>query len=106
MIYMHARRLPRRGHQKVGRCQVVKDYNSWEKKKSTYLNMLVTSIPTNITFTGNQILINLNVSGSVDITPKTLNVDTMITEIRFCNPKRVMCYVRNSIKSLDIQHIS
>jgi hypothetical protein len=49
-----------------------------------YLNMLVTSIPTNIKFTGNQTLINLQVSGSVDITPRKLNVDTIITEMKFC----------------------
>lgn len=78
----------RRGHKKVGQCQVVIDYN-FSEKKSTYLNMLVTSIPTNITFTGNQTLINFKVSGSVDITPKRLNVDTMITEIRFCNSKEI-----------------
>lgn len=46
--------------------------------------MLVTSIPTKITFTGNQTFINLHVSGSVDMTPRKLNTDTIITEIRFC----------------------
>lgn len=46
--------------------------------------MLVMSIPTNITFTGNQTLISFHVSGSVDINPITLNIDTIITEIKFC----------------------
>lgn len=54
------------------------------KKKKSYLNMLVMSIPTNIKFTGNQTLINLHVRGSVDITPKKLNIETIITEMRFC----------------------
>ena len=38
--------------------------------KTSYLNILVISIPTNITLTGNQTLISLHVSGSVDITPR------------------------------------
>lgn len=46
--------------------------------------MLVISIPTNITFTGNQTRINLHVSGSVDIMPKKLKMDTITTETRFC----------------------
>jgi hypothetical protein len=47
--------------------------------------MLVMSIPTNIKFTGSQTLINLQVRGSVDITPRNLNVDTIITEMKFCS---------------------
>lgn len=43
------------------------------KLKTAYLNMLVTSIPTNIKFTGNQTLINLHVSGSVETKPRRLN---------------------------------
>ena len=50
----------------------------------SYLNMLVMSIPTKIKFTGNQTLTNLHVSGSVDIMPRKLNVDTIKTEIKFC----------------------
>jgi len=42
------------------------------------------SIPTKIKFTGNQTLTNLHVSGSVDIMPRKLNVDTIKTEIKFC----------------------
>lgn len=57
---------------------------------TSYLNMLVMSIPTNITFTGNQTLTNLHVSGSVDITPSKLNVDTIITEMKFCIQRRTM----------------
>lgn len=47
--------------------------------------MLVISIPTNITFTGNQTLINLKVNGSVVIRPIKLKAITMITETKFCN---------------------
>jgi hypothetical protein len=54
-------------------------------EKMAYLNMLVMSIPTNIKFTGSQTLINLQVRGSVDITPRNLNVDTIITEMKFCS---------------------
>jgi hypothetical protein len=54
-------------------------------EKMSYLNMLVMSIPTNIKFTGSQTLINLQVRGSVDITPRNLNVDTIITEMKFCS---------------------
>ena len=54
------------------------------KRKTSYLNMLVISIPTKMTFTGSQTLINLHVSGSVVITPKTLNRDTITTETKFC----------------------
>lgn len=46
--------------------------------------MLVTNIPTNIKFTGNQTLINLHVSGSVDITPSMLKLDTINTDTKFC----------------------
>lgn len=46
--------------------------------------MLVTSIPTKITFTGNQTFINFHVSGSVVITPRTLKIETIITDMRFC----------------------
>lgn len=51
---------------------------------NSYLNMLVMSIPTNMIFTGSQTFIRFHVSGSVDITPIKLNVDTIITEIKFC----------------------
>lgn len=47
--------------------------------------MLVTNIPTKITFTGSHTLINLHVSGSVDITPRILNIDTINTETKFCS---------------------
>lgn len=57
------------------------------KKYTSYLNMLVTSIPTNMTFTGNQTLINLHVSGSVDIRPKELSIETITTDIKFCRQK-------------------
>lgn len=53
--------------------------------RKSYLNILVISIPTNITFTGNQTLINLHVSGSVDMTPEKLKIQTTVTETRFCN---------------------
>lgn len=49
--------------------------------------MLVTSIPTNMTFTGNQTLINLQVSRSVDIRPREVNVDTITTETKFCRQR-------------------
>ena len=52
--------------------------------KTAYLNMLVTSIPTNITFTGNQTLINFHVSGSVETKPRRLNIETITTEMKFC----------------------
>lgn len=52
--------------------------------------MLVISIPTNITFTGNQTFISLQVSGSVDITPRKLNMVTVTTEIKFCIHNRVI----------------
>lgn len=52
--------------------------------------MLVMSIPTNIKFTGNQTLTNLHVNGSVEITPRILNIETIITEMRFCIHKSVM----------------
>lgn len=55
-----------------------------QKKIASYLNILVISIPTNITFTGNQTLINLQVRGSVDITPRKLKIDTITTETKFC----------------------
>lgn len=45
--------------------------------------MLVISIPTNITFTGSQTLINLHVSGSVEITPNKLKMETIITDTKF-----------------------
>lgn len=45
--------------------------------------MLVTNIPTNIKFTGNQIFINLHVSGSVDITPSMLKLETISTDTKF-----------------------
>lgn len=50
--------------------------------------MLVISIPTKIAFTGNQTRINLHVSGSVEITPNMLKVETIATETRFCNHRR------------------
>lgn len=52
---------------------------------TTYLKMLVMSIPTNTTLTGNQTLINFHVRGSVDITPNRLRAETIVTETRFCN---------------------
>lgn len=50
--------------------------------------MLVISIPTKMTFTGIQTLINFHVKGSIDTTPKMDNVDTMITETKFCNKNK------------------
>lgn len=58
--------------------------------------MLVISIPTNTTFTGNQTLINLHVSGSVDITPNDLKTETTITETKFCKQKILHPNVSNS----------
>ena len=54
--------------------------------------MLVTSIPTNMTFTGNQTLINLHVSGSVDISPRELSIDTMTMDIKFCRQRESRAY--------------
>ena len=63
------------------------------------------SIPTKIKFTGNQTLTNLHVSGSVDITPRKLNVDTIKTEIKFCTHRSIFkCHqlgryhIRNSFQ--------
>ena len=50
--------------------------------------MLVMSIPTNIIFTGIQTLINFHVRGSVDMTPKRDNVDTISTEMKFCHTRK------------------
>jgi len=50
--------------------------------------MLVMSIPTNIILTGSQTLSNFHVNGSVDITPMTDSVDTISTEIKFCNKRQ------------------
>jgi len=55
--------------------------------------MLVISIPTNITLTGNQTLINFHVSGSVETKPRRLNTDTMITEMKFCIQKSINLYI-------------
>lgn len=52
-----------------------------------YLNMLVISIPTNMIFTGNQILISFQVSGSVGITPESDRVDTIVTDTMFCSKR-------------------
>jgi len=51
--------------------------------------MLVISIPTNIAFTGNHTRINLHVSGSVEIMPNMLKVETITTETRFCNQQKI-----------------
>lgn len=58
-------------------------------EKSSYLNMLVISIPTNIAFTGNQTCINLHVSGSVEIRPAKLSMETITTDTRFCNHHKI-----------------
>lgn len=63
--------------------------------KDLYLNILVTSIPTNITLTGNQTLINLHVSGSVLIMPKILKPETTTTATKFC--KHEQTYVSNNV---------
>jgi hypothetical protein len=55
--------------------------------------MLVISIPTNITLTGNQTLINLHVNGSVETKPRRLNTETMITEMKFCIHKNINLYI-------------
>lgn len=57
-------------------------------KTQSYLNMLVISMPTKMTFTGNQTFINLKVNGSVVIRPVKLKITTMITETKFCNHHR------------------
>lgn len=64
----------------------------------TYLKMLVISIPTNMTLTGNQTLINFQVSGSVEITPNRLKAATIITETIFYNHRTI------GIKLLVILH--
>lgn len=71
--------------------------------KSSYLNMLVMSIPTNITFTGNQTLINLHVSGSVETTPKRLNIETIATEIKFCTSTQVSDFSMSNFYIIKLQ---
>lgn len=58
------------------------------KKRNSYLNMLVISIPTNIIFTGNHTCTNLRVSGSVEIIPKPLKMDTITTDTKFCKSRK------------------
>lgn len=77
------------------------------KQKFAYLNMLVISMPTKITFTGNQTLTNLHVNGSVCITPRKLNIDTIITEIRFCiNRSMCQCHELARYQKLFSNHFS
>lgn len=71
--------------------------------------MLVISIPTNIKFTGNQTLTNLHVSGSVDMTPERLKIETVITETRFCScaPKGItsqFCEIDSHIQNQMLKH--
>lgn len=68
-------------------------YKKQKQRKSIYLNILVTSIPTNMILTGNQTLINLHVRGSVVIKPSTLKMETITTATKFCEHKLVQDYI-------------
>lgn len=63
--------------------------------------MLVMSIPTNITLTGNHTLTNFHVSGSVDITPNILKMETTSTETRFCKQRKG---IKLHIRCLEAQN--
>ena len=63
--------------------------------ETAYLYMLVISIPTNITFTGNQTLTNLHVRGSVDIRPRRLSTETIVIEMKFCIYKNSQASIIN-----------
>lgn len=64
-----------------------KHYNSHQVEDCVPKHACIISIPTNITSTGNQTLINLHVSGSVETTPRSLKIETMTTEMKFSTHK-------------------